>query len=396
MSKYSHTIDVIPLDKYHFSDERKYRSQMKKDSNGSWKRKLVQDYIQRSRVFPQQTTIVGALRYLILYINKQIPIKDLTAAKRMVGEKSWSLDSKNIDLGMIKSISPVMLYDGDTGYDYLINSLHFYSSEAYVAKERELQTSKAIMADGSKLIKWRDHDDKTYYDRHLQKVMDSDDCICFFQEKIDSNNDIENKHLRDLEYGPFVTSKRIGIDKVKNQNEANEAFYKSEDYKMHNGSCFRCYANLSIENDMEEIIPIGADGHLFKVKISKKECTHTFEELTPGNHAVSLISDSFLNNDQYKVLSQKAILIASDTVPFGHIKTTNNTNSKYYTKNPQSGKGDNFKLESANIKLLKAGSIFYFNNDQDVKMCAEYLQAHEKMRMIGYNMFWNHHYKINN
>jgi CRISPR-associated protein Cmr3 len=395
MSKYSHTIDLIPLDKYHFSSDKKYRNQIKKDNNGKWKRKLVQDYLQRSRTFPQQTSIVGALRYMMLYINGEIPIKDKEVANKIIGKKSWSIDNPDLDLGLIREVSPVMLFDGDTGYDFITNSLHFYSLEPYVCNAHEVEYSSFTKDGGKKQSSWKGYNDKSYYPRFMQQLMESDECMPKYQEKVDANSDITTEALKNLDYGPFVSTSKIGIDKVKNSNDDPDAFYKIHDYKLNNGSFFRVYANLDIEDTQTEIIPIGADGNLFYVVIRKENCPHTFEQLSPDNLAISLISDTYLDENEYEWLMEKTIFSASNIVPFGYIKTSNTKGNKYYTKNPSTGRENDFRLDRGRIQLLEAGSVFYFDNKEDVEEMVNKMRGHTQMRMIGYNMFWNHNFKIN-
>ncbi|MCD4734595.1 MAG: hypothetical protein K8R53_01000, partial [Bacteroidales bacterium] len=93
MSKY--LIKLSPVDTYFFGQENKYR---KKHKEG--KKETVADYYQASLLFPQQTSILGLLRYYILQQNKQIPVKDKAFAEKLVGRQSFDPDLPNPTFGM--------------------------------------------------------------------------------------------------------------------------------------------------------------------------------------------------------------------------------------------------------------------------------------------------------
>ena len=107
MSKY--LLKIKPLDSFFFGQEDKYRKRIDSTKKGGLA--TVADYFQRSAYFPQQTTVLGMLRYYLLLMNNQIPIKNKDLAKELIGERSFDSNQNGQEFGKIENISPVFIVD---------------------------------------------------------------------------------------------------------------------------------------------------------------------------------------------------------------------------------------------------------------------------------------------
>jgi len=96
-------IKLKPLDLFFFSQETKYRRKGKD--------KYEADYYQVSAYFPQQTALLGMLRYYMLQVNSQIPINNAATAKKLIGNKSFDVGETNSDFKTIKNLSAIFILD---------------------------------------------------------------------------------------------------------------------------------------------------------------------------------------------------------------------------------------------------------------------------------------------
>lgn len=98
-------------------------------------------YISSLKV-PSQTTLFGALRY-ILGVKEE---KLRENAENLIGDKSFNLTDTNEEFGIIKSISPLYLYNENTYYirtpfDHVVAS---YEKETENGKEKTKKTDNTV------------------------------------------------------------------------------------------------------------------------------------------------------------------------------------------------------------------------------------------------------------
>ncbi len=104
----SFLVTLSPLEPYFFGGERNF-------DFGQVRRKMKQSYFIRSQETPAQTTLLGALRYAVLYANDAL-IRNFTDAAQkkhaadLVGPKSFSFGERS-DFGWIHSISPLFILE---------------------------------------------------------------------------------------------------------------------------------------------------------------------------------------------------------------------------------------------------------------------------------------------
>lgn len=101
---YTYLIKLTPLDKFFFGQKKTFG-----DDNAN--------YFVYSSHFPQQTTLLGLLRYQLLQIAgedvfKDNKIQDTNKAAKLIGEQSFSPFVKDkLQFGIIQSLSPVFIID---------------------------------------------------------------------------------------------------------------------------------------------------------------------------------------------------------------------------------------------------------------------------------------------
>ena len=122
MSKYQ--ITLTPIDRFFFGGDMTF--QVGKDEKDDFNERYS-SYIIRSLMYPQQTSLLGMLRFLILRnagedVFKDGKIVDKSKAKALIGGKSFSVNSghEENDFGMIKSLTHIRIGNfHDEGIEYL-------------------------------------------------------------------------------------------------------------------------------------------------------------------------------------------------------------------------------------------------------------------------------------
>lgn len=353
MDKKRYKIDFRPVSKFFFSDENRYR--LKSDGNKS---KLSMDYYQVSRKFPQQTTILGALRYLKLLSIDQIPISDKTKAEENIGKSSFRYGKEKQDFISISNISPVGIgYGNET---FFPNSFDLKSNgEKAKIKQSSFSSNDkpAYILDG--------YDEKEGIDHFL--ISDSG--------SIRKYDDV------------FISAESVGIKK-NNRKESQDTLYKQTSYLLVKGFSFRLEADLAIEGlDQNHIIPIGADGHLFVMSFEMIDPPIDNNKETEFN-CIKLTGDSIIQNFDNIV----AAFSISETTTFRYLKSkVVQNNSSYYHSKPYSDDdkplSDDKFGRSIKYMMLKRGSVFWFSDYESATQFADLIDQEANMQEIGYNHY---------
>ncbi len=356
------------LDSYFFGQETKYRKRNKK---------FVTDYFQRSAYFPQQTTILGMLRYYLLMIKGQIPITDKIIAEEQIGANSFEYDNRSQTFGKIEKISPIYIYDDVCDHFYLPNPLDVIKND-FELKNLKLTGQK----DSEKILpKTNLHNGSSpYFENYYEKTGLSDFLINIKNHKshlfytCDSND----------ENSPFIEEERIGITKGKDGQTQENAFYKQIVYKMGKGFYYAFNVEFSEEiknlNSLKTVV-MGAEKSPFSIEFKPIDKNIEDEiKFSPHNSPkVVLISDAYYAEDPYKT----SIFAVAQTKPFRYLKTS--------VKNTQNYSHFDFKKNqcvvsrSDRLNLLKRGSVFYFDTNEKADAFKKALEEYANFYKIGYN-----------
>ena len=332
MSKYK--ITLTPTGRFFFGGDQKFQV-------GNTKDKFNDSYIIESRKFPQQTSLLGMLRFLILSndsaaFNKGTQtISNAQKAEELIGKESFQVGKEN-KFGKIDNIGPCGLVKGNGKILFPEWMFEKYKDES--KKETELKPVDK---------------DCTDYDAKLGIAVTFDNV---------KEDDI------------FIQDKRMGINRDITTGKTDDgALYKQIFYRLADGYAFAFEAE--VDYDMEkykgQLVTLGGDNSQFVIGIEEPNPN---EEPKVINFIVTLQSDSFIKRD----VAESASFAVSDVVPF---KCLQIGSVSYNRKN---AKPSDY---SKKLYLYKAGSIFFFDDKTALKKFTVELESHKDFRQIGYNYY---------
>lgn len=343
MSKYF--ITLTPLDWFFFGGE--------KTLDGGQKA----DYFARSNRFPQQTAILGMLRYQLLKQKGWLKdsegkstgsIKDIYD---LIGEGSFSMNNANATFGKIIKISPMGLFNDE------------YYVPMPLDKDQEITFESAkVQLNGSEkesLIAINKFDHKSY---------------CNYDKWISKQYEVESEKI-------FESKTQIGITK----NGGDDAFYKQEVLRLKDGFKFAFYVEID-EELKSDFVYLGAQQSCFKMAVEEVKGDEDLESLykracpnvsidVKGIKRIVLLSNTYVE-DLHK-LQEMCLFMWSNSECFRNMEQC-----------------ENGKLHSGAVRynkqvmlynFLTAGSVLYYQSkdEQSIKnmLNKNYLQT------IGYNYF---------
>ena len=368
MSKY--IVKLQPLNTFFFGQTDKYKKKKGKEE-------YVADYFQRSAYFPQQTALLGTLRYYLLQKNGQIPIKDTNKALQLIGSKSFDVSVQNPNFGLINKISPVFIEHTDKNgqENYLFSNPKDLLDEKTYLKKSRLSVKSTINA-------------LPYFENYKEKT-GLNNFLCNTDNKKYALNFDETKAPE----GIFVEQEKIGIKKSKSGETNEEGYYKQIVYKLNTGNSFAFLADINDEtlDKNPSYVSLGADKSPFKISFEPLSDNNTDIELqisTKLNFSLSeklkivLLSDTYISE-----LKQNDYDFAiSNTITFRFLHTEVKKGTRYYSSDPLK-KNRNLISHSDKFNLFERGSVFFFNNEKQLDDFALKLKAETNFRQIGYNYF---------
>lgn len=388
MSKY--LIKLKPIGKYFFGGDMTFEvgDKSNKDYNSKYS-----SYIIESNKFPQQTSLLGMLRYLLLTKTKSPEVFSLNenritnkdAAAKIIGQASFSviqnhkLDEKEGSrFGKIDSIGPCFL-------------LHEYSKEGRLIEEYFLSAPK-----DSQFIVSFDGSIDAYYNENQLKVpsisykskkgeSDGEEKIKEYTSKAEFDTIYINGNGSTIkEDDIFIKDTRIGINKSYEGKTSHDdkGYYKQISYRLKDGFSFAFVAEVDFDLSecQNELVSLGADGSEFSLSASLLsnglQIPHYPDGVTPvkGACRVILLSDSLLNNEDIK----KTYFNISQSIPFRFLET--NVECENY--NVLGGK---VKRSEKKYYLYEKGSVFYFENEESANEFVGLVEGKEEFHQIGYN-----------
>jgi CRISPR-associated protein Cmr3 len=374
MTKY--LIKLEPLDTFFFGNENKYRKKTKFEKEEDKDKTLLKaDYFQRSTYFPQQTTLLGTLRYCLIKKNGQIPIKNTDLTKKLIGEKSFDVSEIKPDFGKIINMSPVFIMTDKQEF-------YFQNPKDMVLKDGEPKyLEKAETTFRSSL-----NDETIFFPNYNEKdglssfLLNSEDKILPF--------DYDKKTAKE---GVFIEQEKIGITKGKDGKTRDNAYFKQIVYKLRKGFSFGFIAEIDDDlNGYKDIISMGAEKSPSRISFTEPADEPVENKIELRNYngpKIVLLSDACLTE-----YSENDFLFAiSETKTFRFLKTVVQTGYKYYSSDPlkKGGGGNKGMSRSSKYNLLERGSVFFFNDEDQMNKFSYKLKAETNFYQIGYN-----HHKI--
>ena len=361
MNKYQ--ITLTPIDKFFFGGDMKFKVGNRNDEE------RYSSYLIRSTMFPQQTSLLGMLRFLILRnsgnkVFKDGTIQDKAKVKELIGKQSFTVNDHDHglnDYGKIKSLSHVKIrrmIGGeclDLDFAPLFKEIDFsYSYGTYNLKDFYIPA----------------------FTENEYKAKDGLSTLL--------TDGVNTYLLEDKINGIFVEDCRIGIDRdIKTGKTENAAMFKQSSYRFSNKSHYCFVFEVEVSRDIPfldyngQMVSLGADNSQFIIGIS--DIIKCNPDIRPVDNAVYLLSPAFLAPEDFSMVK----FAVTNLVPFRFLKSNldkdNNSDSYHITRG-----GLN---RSERYELYAPGSIFYFETEEKKRLFIERLENKHEFRQIGYNEY---------
>lgn len=331
---------------------------------------IKSSYIAHSDKIPQQTTLLGLMRYLVLK-NEELLFSEVSQPKqdridKAIGEMSFLLGQKDQKFGQIIKLSPVFLerksdskafFPVPLAYNY---KLSFEEADIYMNGE----VKKQLISDNN-TFKEKDY-------CNFQKFYDCEGCVI-------GEEDI------------FLTNMQIGITKntdiEKEENEKEKGFFKHEMVRFKDDDfCFAFFVKLTDDaKDLkDDFVYLGAERSCFKMKVDKltnvndlKQCFFTLHPSKPEKGRIVLLSPTYIGD--MDELNSLCDFHWSFITPFRNLAFAKDGKGKL-----NSGK-ISYHRGYISYNLLCVGSVLFFHEKNREKI--EKLLNDEHMQTIGYNYF---------
>lgn len=344
----NYQIKLTPVDTFFFGGEKHVEKDGKPETN----------YFVESNLYPQQTTLLGLLRYYLLLKKPSVfsnnKITDKTEAVKIIGEKSFDFSGKSNNFGKINQISPLyfsfeneIYFFGPLDFEFIVDNFQLFKKD---------KKSKIVNYNA------KDH----YFDIYQ----------CLLSSK-----------GKQVKLGEIITDvPQVGNEKTDKGEDKENKFYKQNARKLKHGWCF-CF-DAEIENDSgvpdtdNLFIPFGGEKSFFKMEV-KKQAPVAFS--IPENYKRQIpfllcISDCFVSSDILKTSK----LAVNRYVSFRNMKASVENTKKY------SGLSENDPQQltrSSRYNLLQRGSVLYFETKDALAEVKNQIEADDKKHClnIGFN-----------
>lgn len=362
MSKY--LVKLMPLGKFFFGGDMTFKVDDEETAFSS--------YIIHSFMTPQQTSILGMMRFLILSNNadafnyKGNCITDKGKADVLIGKRGFvvgSSDHNPSDYQSIKNVGPCFIWETQKHKSFFRGAKDV---DLYIYKNKLVNANI-----NAKQIQIPD----------IFKI-DVKDCHPFTGKDYLPGCYISLDGERLEEKDIFIKDTRIGINKSYAGKSENNAFYKQVSYRLEKNFCFAFEVEVSDSIDLtaynKQVVKLGADDSSFVFeaeRVEKVDYPVSKEELR-----VVLLSDTYLPD----IANCNVLFAITDVRPFRFLSISNSTNAQDYNvkyKSSHSAK------RTKRYDLYQAGSVFYFKDEKDKKDFCERIDSYQEFKQIGYNQY---------
>jgi len=400
-NQYSHFVRLKPLGNFFFGGENYADSDRRAF------------YLQHSEPLPQQTTLLGMLRYQLLLQNKhlqrvayknhsQLSVKDEAKAAALIGTHSFEMDG-NHSFGVLQRLSPVFLCRNNTPYFAFSKVKYFKSREDRNNGRYELHSPRLEPVSAKATFSLHDeHEENQLYT--LQKYNAKDGFEHGFIALGDDTSfkTADEVFLQDTPHSAHL--EQVGIYKahtlpyrLKEELAEQEGFFKLHYQRMQDDWSFGCYISLQDGTTLEDdTIIMGKERSAFRMEV--KELTRPAplhppspqQETRPqAGQSYWLLSDSYLPTRE---LHQVCEYVLMDTISFRNMRSRLKApKGQFYNYHGKPRRpGDPYAGSSPTISgrynFFRKGGLFKLKasatqNDIDDLFTAPGLQK------IGYNFF---------
>lgn len=347
MSK-TYLITLTPLDWFFFGGERTLGEGQKAD------------YLSKSNLFPQQSAILGLLRYQILKKEdllfeegRVFSQEERDRMNQYIGCDSFNMKKSGMDFafGALQSISPVCIISKQTKEFYFASPL----DEGYSLDFKPMR----ICLNG------------------VEKQEVIDDNRSFNHKTYNNYLKWRSKTGQKVAEDIWMRKTKIGITKKQEEDiDDKNNFYKQEYLLLKNDFAYAFFVTLDDSITLEsDHVYLGGQRSVFAMKAVP--ASSTFEQQIPlewhRKDRIVLLCDTYVPN--LKEITQVCKFHWSFSVPFRNIQTSTK-NKNYYVKPEKS---------CEKYYFLQRGSVLYLNAGEragvEEKLNNKYLQS------AGYNVY---------
>lgn len=335
---------LTPVDQFFFGGE-------KHDAKGE-----TINYFVESNPYPQQTTILGLVRYYLLLKHNLIGTDKIKSeGEDLIGLTSFDFEGKEQLFGKIESVSSL----------YFVNNRLYYFPAPFD-------------------VEYTLSNEHGYYFMHKSG------------KKFTAKDNFPSLKVIDSagQMGPYIVgssttecivypTQHTGNEKGEKGESKEDAFYKQVYMKMKQGWSFGFDTNINEELTDEDLyINFGGEKSLFSLKIKK-----TGKPVTPGSSITIArnelfgfycLCDCFAES---KIL-EKTCFAVTQAVSFRNFQSSVKTkNYAVYNKKDPDG-----MVRGNRFNLLGRGSVLYFKTEEERDASVEFLNKPNCIN-IGFNYF---------
>ena len=351
----------------------------------------ARNYFASSTFFPQQSALLGMIRYQLLFQNDLLDnsgrvINTENRADDLIGKTGFStkkIERDSVNFGAIEGISPVFISTPDG--NYLTQAMEFGSKDL----EDEINGKKfsriehlrfgikpgLAMVNGfrKEIPGYDNFDAKTEIPALLVNMVNGR------MRRFLYDNSIEDDPMN----GIFAEHVKPGNRKEGNPKE--DGFFKQLGYLMLPRCGFTFFLQLSDKipyRFSDEQVFLGASRSMFQMNV-ERITDQNFETLTKqpfflpkiNFDRIVLLSDAFVQEEGVHALYTSALFYHARMIPFKH-QVTDNSMTKY--NKPY--------LVPNQFYLIEKGSVFYFNAQSESEKVKTVLTV-GFAKKIGYNNY---------
>lgn len=359
------------------------------------------NYFQRSAYFPQQTALLGMIRFQLLkqfrLLTIKNKIKDTDMASRLIGEKSFHVSSEVPSFGVINSLSPLMLLKDDNKEEayYLFDKsyVRYSDDEKRVKLKLEMNNQASLRSENHNipamplLVLDRNREPSVKYIAKYPFVSEFDTV----QRNKAKEEDTEMHSL-------FHSKEQVGIEKSPDGVTKEDAYYKMEYKTLEKEWKFGFVLDLNddlikklIEDSKKDLkgdfVVLGKERSTFKMSVTKidkkkrdallgqSEIEYS-KENNNDMYKISLLSDTYIDDE--KKFYEHTSFANIDTIDFNNIFFEVSGKDNRYDSKPKKG---------GRRKLIKRGSEIFTKEPETLIRMIKEDEIARCFYKIGYNHF---------
>lgn len=378
------------------------------------------NYFQRSAYFPQQTALLGMIRFQLLKQYGLLPINDNTdMASRLIGEKSFHVSSELPSFGVINSLSPLMLLKDDNKEDdikegdnkeeayYLFDKsyVRYSDDEKRVKLKLEMNNQASLRSENHNipamplLVLDRKGEPSEKYIAKYPFVSEFDTV----QRNKAKEEDTKMDSL-------FHSKEQVGIEKSPDGVTKEDAYYKMEYKTLEKGWKFGFVVDLNddlikkliedskkgsnqlskddLKRDLKgDFVVLGKERSTFKMSVTKIDKKK--RDALLGQSEIEYPQDN--NNDMYKISLLSDTYIDDEKKFYKHTSFANidtiDFNNIFFKVSPKDNRYDSKPKKGGRRKLIKRGSEIFTKEPETLIRMIKEDEIARCFYKIGYNHF---------